>query len=196
MVFLYCESFEYDFEVTIFPKDYETFKDKLEMGKIIIVSGWLNINAEYKRKAILARDIKSLSLTQVRDQAQSLGLFDGKKYNSFTKNDILKNTPASEKVPNSDDEPGEEREKNDFVEITENATSACAVFEKNPEKYVINIPPTAKKEDLLELKKIMMELASWDIKIFLNLKWQEIDTKISLSGLEEIYEFEKKYFLK
>jgi DNA polymerase III alpha subunit len=39
MVFLYCESFEYDFEVTIFPKDYEAFKDKMEADKIIIVSG-------------------------------------------------------------------------------------------------------------------------------------------------------------
>jgi DNA polymerase III alpha subunit len=72
MVFMMCESFDYDFEVTIFPKDYETFKDKIDEHKIIIVNGGLNLNMEYKRKAILARDIKSLSLTQVREQAQSL----------------------------------------------------------------------------------------------------------------------------
>jgi len=39
MVFMMCESFDYDFEVTIFPKDYENFKDKIEEHKIIIVNG-------------------------------------------------------------------------------------------------------------------------------------------------------------
>ena len=90
MVFLYCENYEYDFEVTIFPKDYDKFKDKLKSWKIIIVSWWLNINSEYKRKWILARDIKTISITQAREQAQSLNLFDNKKFNQFLKNDSLK----------------------------------------------------------------------------------------------------------
>lgn len=191
MVFLYCESFEYDFEVTIFPKDFDKFSDKLETGKIIIVSWWLNINPEYKRKAILARDIKSLSLTQVREQAQSLGLFDNKKYNSFMKNDVLKNTPVSDSPL---EEVSEEKQKNDFVEITENWSSACSIFEKVLEKYIIHIPPTAKKENLLKLKEFMLWLPVWDIKIFLDFKWQEIDTKISLASLDEIYDFEKENF--
>ncbi len=191
MVFLYCESFYYDFEVTIFPKDFDKFSDKLETGKIIIVSWWLNINPEYKRKSILARDIKSLSLTQVREQAQSLWLFDNKKYNSFMKNDVLKNTPVSDSPL---EEVSEEKQKNDFVEITENWSSACSIFEKVSEKYIIHIPPTAKKESLLKLKEFMLWLPVWDIKIFLDFKWQEIDTKISLASLDEIYDFEKENF--
>lgn len=196
MVFLYCESFEYDFEVTIFPKDYEAFKDKMEADKIIIVSGWLNINAEYKRKAILARDIKSLTLTQVREQAQSLWLFDNKKYNSFTKNDVLKSTQTSEEITPLNNELQEENQGSDFVEIQENPPPTCAVFEEKMDKYIIQIPPTTQKENLLKLKEFMLSLPSWDIKIFLSLKWQEIDTKLSLAGLDEIYSFEKKYFLK
>lgn len=196
MVFLYCESFEYDFEVTIFPKDYETFKDKMEVDKIIIVSGWININTEYKRKAILARDIKSLSLTQVREQAQSLGLFDTKKYNSFTKNDVLKQSQITQEVSSSNNELQEENQGSDFVEIVENSTPSCVVFEEKIEKYIIQIPPTTQKENLLKLKEFMIKLPPGGIKIFLSLKGQEIDTKISLAGLDEIYSFEKKYFLK
>lgn len=197
MVFLYCESFEYDFEITIFPKDYETFKDKMEADRIIIVSGGLNINTEYKRKAILARDIKSLTLTQVREQAQSLGLFDNKKYNSFTKNDILKKsqTPELPEPLPSNDEPQEETRKEDFVEIGETTAPTCAVFEEKIEKYIIQIPPVTQKENLLKLKEFMLGLPVGDIKIFLSLKGQEIDTKLSLAKLDEIYEFEKKYFL-
>lgn len=192
MVFLYCESFEYDFEVTIFPKDFDKFSDKLDADKIIIVSGGININSEYKRKSILARDIKSLSLTQVREQAQSLWLFDNKKYNSFTKNDILKQTKTSQEVLPPNNEFQEENQNSDFVEIQDNSTPTCAIFEKKIEKYIIPIPPTVKKESLADLKKLMLWLPVWDIKIFLDFKWQEIDTKISLAGLEEIYKFEKE----
>jgi hypothetical protein len=39
MVFLYCESFYYNFEVTIFPRDFDKFKDKIEVDTMIVVSG-------------------------------------------------------------------------------------------------------------------------------------------------------------
>lgn len=189
MVFLYCESFDYDFEVTIFPKDYETFKDKLEIDRIIIVSWGLNINTEYKRKAILARDIKSLTLTQVREQAQSLGLFDSKKYNSFTKNDVLKVSVNSEEdIPQDTEKILDNSEENQ--NLIWNDVSITA------DKYVIYIPPTVPKESLMTLKNFMLQLPSGNIKIFLSLRWQEIDTKLSLAQLDEIYEFEKKYFWK
>jgi hypothetical protein len=168
----------------------------MEADKIIIVSGWLNINAEYKRKAILARDIKSLALTQVREQAQSLWLFDNKKYNSFTKNDVLKQAQTSQEIPPSNNESQEENQESDFVEIQENSPPTCGVFEEKIDKYIIQIPPTTQKENLLKLKEFMFGLEKWDIKIFLSLKWQEIDTKLSLAKFDEIYDFEKKYFLK
>jgi hypothetical protein len=47
MIFLKCEGFDYDFEVVIFPKDVDKFKDKIDIDKIVIVNGTLVINFEY-----------------------------------------------------------------------------------------------------------------------------------------------------
>lgn len=37
MLFIYCEGFDYNFEVTVFDKDYNEYKDKLDIGKVVIV---------------------------------------------------------------------------------------------------------------------------------------------------------------
>jgi DNA polymerase III alpha subunit len=81
MIFLKCEGFDYDFEVVIFPKDIEKYIDKIKVDKIVIVNGILSINFDYNRKSIQARDIKIASISQVREQAKDLGLFnDIKRY--------------------------------------------------------------------------------------------------------------------
>ena len=72
MMFLYCEGFDYDFEVTIFDRDYAEYKDTLEVGKIVIVEGNLDVNFEYGRKNIRSKSIIIASLTQVRDQAKEM----------------------------------------------------------------------------------------------------------------------------
>jgi DNA polymerase III alpha subunit len=72
MMFLYCEGFDYDFEVTIFDRDYAEYKDKLEVGKVVIVEGTLDVNFEYGRKNIRSKTIIIASLTQVRDQAKDM----------------------------------------------------------------------------------------------------------------------------
>lgn len=206
MVFLYCESFYYDFEVTIFPKDYEKFKDKLILDRIIIVSGGLNINTEYKRKAILAREIKSHTLTQVRDQAQSLWLFDEKKYNSFTKNDVIsKDAPKVESPKMEENVGGNENpsQEDDYVEVN-SWENSVAIYEEisvengeeNIDKYVICLPKTTTKEDLLNLKSFMTGLESWSIKIYLDLKGQEIDTKMSIKDIWKLKDWEKQNLLK
>jgi DNA polymerase III alpha subunit len=72
MLFLHCEGFDYDFELTIFDKDYAEYKDKLEVGKIVIAEGTLDVNFDYNRKNIRSRKIVTASLTQVRDQAKDM----------------------------------------------------------------------------------------------------------------------------
>ncbi len=201
MVFLYCESFYYNFEVTIFPRDFDKFKDKIEVDTMIVVSGWININSEYKRKAILARDIKSLSLTQVREQAVSLWFMNQKKYNSFLKNEELlkseeKNTPLLEVKEN-----GENIGSHDFVEVsqdfqnqtiyTESFIENEDVWEEKIEKYVVYIPKGSSKEDLMNLKKFMEELSPWDIKIYIHINEREIYTKINLADIESLKNWEK-----
>lgn len=199
MVFLYCESFYYDFEVTIFPKDFEKFKDKIEIDTVIIVSWGLNINIEYKRKAILAREIKSLTLTQVREQALSLWLFDNKKYNSFLKNNIISLVEEKNEAIEGKDN-GERNENDDFLEVNENiiidVTSYPNVILESEkiEKYIINIPKTAKKEDLVSLKEFMSNEKQWNTKVYLLLQGKEIDTKMSVGDIWKLKKWEKDNF--
>lgn len=204
MVFMYCESFYYDFEVTIFPKDYDKFKDKLVLDSIVIVNWWININTEYKRKAILARDIKSVSIWMAINQARDLWLYDDVLYNAYLKQEAkIANDEKEAEMKNSNewnilenDEPIEILEDNinaDFSESIEELNEILS--EENIDKYVINIPKTAKKQDLLDLKTLMIWQKEWSIKIYLNLNWQEIDTKMALNSIKEIKEFEKNRFL-
>ena len=79
MLFLSCEGFDYDFEVTIFDRDYEKYKDVVAIGKIVIIEGNLDINFEYRRKSIRPRNIITATLTQVREQARDMGLIDSSK---------------------------------------------------------------------------------------------------------------------
>jgi DNA polymerase III alpha subunit len=58
MIFLAVESFNYDFEITIFDKDHEKYKDKVKEDMVVIVDGYLSINQEYKRKNIQVKDMK------------------------------------------------------------------------------------------------------------------------------------------
>ncbi|MDD3793343.1 MAG: DNA polymerase III subunit alpha [Candidatus Gracilibacteria bacterium] len=184
MIFLKCEGFDYDFEVVIFPKDVDKYKDKLENDKIIIVSGSLDINFEYKRKSIQARDIKVASITQVREQANDLGLFDkSKRFINLNLNEIKEeeicDTTESEAcsiMPNNFEE---ELEKN--LQANKNE-----LYGKISDKFIIHIPANAKKEDLHDLKAFMQEEETGFIKIFIDLRGQEIDTKISLSNLENL----------
>jgi hypothetical protein len=54
---------------------------------------------------------------------------------------------------------------------------------------VINIPNSAVKQDLVDLKVFMQTQEPWFIKVYINLKWQEIDTKISLNNLDWLKEW-------
>lgn len=72
MLFLKCDGFDYDFEAVIFPKDVEKYEDKLDINRIIIINGALNVNMEYKRKSIQTRELKIASISMVRDQAKDL----------------------------------------------------------------------------------------------------------------------------
>jgi len=198
MIFLKCEWFDYDFEVVVFPKDVDKYKDKLDVDRIVIVNWSLSINFEYARKSIQARDIKIATITMVRDQAQDLWLFDGSK--RFINNDL--------NVSESEEEEGKDADVViDNWENEEECKEWCAVMPENfdesldkrinenkveakeqimDDKYVIHIPVHAKKEDLLELKSYMQTLETWFIKVFLDLRGQKIDTKMGLAEVKRL----------
>ncbi|MDP5038825.1 MAG: hypothetical protein NWP80_00065, partial [Candidatus Gracilibacteria bacterium] len=179
MAFIYCESFYYDFEITIFPKDFDKFKDKLNIDTIVIVNGGISINYEFKRKSILAREIKTVPIELAIKQARDLSLYDNRVYNQFLK------VEKKEDIKNID----QEEEKIDDIEnIVEEK-----IIDKIGE-YIIKIPQTAKKQDLLDLKNEMLKFKSGEIRVFIDLKGQKIDTKISIENLGELKNIEKKIF--
>ena len=50
-------------------------------------------------------------------------------------------------------------------------------------EYIVEVPVVAKKEDLVLLKQFLEKEESWNIKIFIDLKGQKVDTKLSLKEL-------------
>lgn len=203
MMFLKCEWFDYDFEVVIFPKDIEKYQDKLFVDKIIIITWDLDINFEFKRKSLRARDIKIASLTQVREQASDLWLFDkSKRFVNLnlngTEEEIISPKISSlenwveQDWDNSCSIISENFDENLEEKITKNKQE---LEEKiSPSEFIVKIPTHAKKEDLHDLKEFLLNEKSWNIKIFLDLKWQKIDTKISIENLDWLdYWIENKW---
>lgn len=195
MIFLKCEWFDYDFEVIVFPKDIEKYKDKFELNKIIIVTWLLNINYEYKRKSIKSKDIKFLSITEARAQAEDLQLFDNsKRLMDLNKKKHIENKEALEDENSllENDLESKKGESN-FEEELEGKVqeNKQELEEKIVESFIIQISKTARKEDLQELKNFILTLKTGNIKIFLDLKWQKIDTKISLNNLDKLKEWLK-----
>ena len=184
MMFLKCEWFDYDFEVVIFPRDIDKFKDKMEVDKIIIVNWWLDINFEYKRKSIRARDIKVASITMVREQSKDLWLFDKSK--RFVNKNLNKLTEDEEVEIESDKVELEDKTK--FIEPETDNNSEI-------DKYVIKIPKTAVKQDLLDLKTYMLTLETWNTQVFIELNGQEIDTKISIEKLSILKKWERNKWM-
>jgi DNA polymerase-3 subunit alpha len=195
MMFLKCEWFDYDFEVVIFPKDIEKYQDKLSIDKIIIITWDLDVNFEFKRKSLRARDIKIANLTQVREQARDLWLFDkSKRFVNLQLNEIEEENISSELSTKWDIEPQNWNDKcsiisENFDENLEEKINLNKIELEEKmtlDEFVIKIPNHARKEDLHELKEFLLKEISWTIKIFLDLKWQKIDTKISIENLDKL----------
>lgn len=196
MMFLYCEGFDYDFEVTIFDKDYAEYKDKLDTWKVVIVEGNLDVNFEYRRKNIRSRKIIIASLTQVREQAKDMWLLDNNKrkmlwaesWDTKEEDSLDINKSTIEEVPNKDEKfeakleekiewnKAEKAEKNEIVEI---------------EKYVVEIPASAKIEQIHALKDYLASDTPGTIAIYILLAGREIDTKFSLSHLDGLQVWEE-----
>ena len=175
MMFLKCEWFDYDFEVVLFPRDVEKFADKVDVDRFIIVNWNLEINFEYKRKSVQARDIKTASITQVREQAKDLWMMDD-----------LKRIAGLFQAKSNKEEVKEEWN----VECDWN--NDCIIKEENIKEYIVKIPENAKKQDLIILKEFLKWENSWDVEIFIELKWQKIPTKISIFDIESLVKWEKK----
>ena len=186
MWFLKCEWFDFDFEVVIFPKDIEKYAEKLDSNLVVIVTWWLDINFEYKRKSIRAKELKITSISMIREQARDLGIFDWSK--RFINNELnaIKDEDESigeeEKIKNNSEKYSVLPEN--FDEKLEKEISENKWIEI--QKFIVNIPPIAKKEDLFDFKDFLQKQEIWEIKIILDLHGQKKDTNISVKNLENL----------
>lgn len=193
MLFVSCEWFDYDFEVTIFDRDYEAFKSHIEIGKIVIIEGSIDINFEYGRRSVRPKKIVSVSLSQVRDQARDMGYFDSSRRIALsTLLDIqnpktsLQQDEISDEISEEISEPAAENfEENLDHKISENQAEKS---QKNPDisKYIIEIPRGTTLEQIHALKDFLLTQESWEIQIYILLWGREVDTKIALNTVNYV----------
>ena len=163
MMFLKCEWYDYEFEVVLFAKDVEKYEKKIDTFKIVIINWTLDINLEYSRKSIKPRDMQIANITQVREQAFDMWLFD-EGVKKFRNNDL-----------------------NEVVD--ELSPQPFSLEERELGEYIVEIPENAKKQDLVDLKVFLNNQKSWNIEIFIKLKWNKISTKISIWEILELEEW-------
>jgi hypothetical protein len=79
-MFLECESFDFDFEVTIYDKNYLTYVNDIAIGKVVLMEdGLTQIDPQYGRKTILPRSMRIVLLSQIREQARDKNLMNNEK---------------------------------------------------------------------------------------------------------------------
>ncbi len=220
MMFLTCEWFDFDFEVTVFDREFSDVKDSVAISKIVIVEWNLNIDLDYGRRAIGSRKSIIITLSKVRDQARDLSMFDNEKrwMRIISKNDVILEldsgiTNKEEILENTDNSENNMEWDNNNTSISswvkakdplsgvnnikQSLKDSSLHSEWQHSEYIIHIPTQAKKTDLQDLKTFLQSLEVWEIKIFIDLKWQKIDTKISLkdSEIEKIISWEKEFWV-
>ncbi len=170
-----CDSTFFRFNITVFPKDYEKFANILKENHIVMVDWNLKFNEQMNEIAIMPTGIwyknitdiiRLTTITSLRNQAMELGT-----YNPDEKINYLE-----------DEEASIEKDKKDHEEKVQKARE---------KKYIITPGPLVTKEKLLLLKEFMLSEPAWDIHIYLDIKWQEIDTKISLEDTATLKKFIK-----
>ena len=182
MMFLKCEWYDYEFEVVLFAKDVDKYEEKIETFKIIIVNWTLDVNLEYSRKSVRPRDVKVASISQVREQAKDMWLFDKeiKRFRNKNLNGVI----------------DEENLDNPLTPLSGGIESLSSHDKGNwgVSEYIINIPENAKKQDLIDLKEFLGWEKHWNIEIFINLKWNKISTKISIDSILNLKDWIKEIF--
>lgn len=213
MVFLSCESFESDFEATLFDAQYAEVKNDLEIGKVLILEGTFTVNFDYGRKWLRIRKIRVASLSQVREQAKGLWLFWDEK-RILQQSESLSNRASQEKestlLPRDEDTNSSELlesevssedfentleskiQENKLEKAKKNSHTQDLQEDTAFQKYVVDIPSWTKIEQIHALKNFLESQKMWDIKIYILLQGKEVDTKISLASLRELRDWERE----
>lgn len=214
MIIMTCEGFDYNFEVVVFDRDYNKFNNKVEVGNVIVVDGTLNVDFNFWRKWVAAREIKVFSVSQVREQAKSMNMLDKSKRAIFVIEEEENSphptgTSLTEKGLDDSQEWGNVSEEmpdhvwdvlpvegdvdtmeNFEQHLEENIVTHMSIVDIDSVKHItehtIQVSPFTSKEVLLQFKDFLLTEPKGDIKIWLDFKWQRIDTQMSVANLDSV----------
>lgn len=204
MMFIECESFDFDFEITLFDRDFWTYANDVQVWKIVLVEeGFTQVDPQYGRKGIQIRKMRILELRQIREQAEDKGLINQKKRikeiphlgnntSDIHKIDVITPRGFSSETDWDGEFEGEENDEN-MVEAEYGQQDMGGhihlLEEESPSndtmltEYTIFVPPTTSKQTLLDLKEFLLEQKVGEVKVFIDFKGQKIDTKTNIDSL-------------
>ncbi|EKD30582.1 MAG: hypothetical protein ACD_78C00002G0001 [uncultured bacterium (gcode 4)] len=190
-----CDSFDFKFTVLVFSKEYEALSPLLEEDKILLVEGIFRGNEENGEMAVTAQTIRASTITSIRQQAYDVNLFNPKALVNLSGYTEEQSTSEMEdekknKTP--------EMKKNISMETDSQETEDDAmekIIAKTPqeseekEEFIIKIPSSACRQDLMDLKIYLEGVPKGSIQVCIDIQWQKKDTKISVESIEIIEEW-------
>lgn len=168
MLIATVESVGFDFKLTIFPRDYDTYAAKIEEDRILVVDGRVKFDEErdeisispstgFGKKSEPSGSIKSFGISQFREMAGAKDDMSLPKYHNW---DPLGNGAQSE--------------------------------QKNDPRYIISVPAFWTKEDLLDLRDFLEKSPIWLTPVWISIGGKEKDTKFTIENITELKEWVEK----
>ena len=172
-----CESHDFRFTITVFPKDYETYVNIIEVDTIAIVEGMIRLDDLRDEMSIIANSVRTLSITSVRRQAEETGLFDPRDKVAYV--DVIEDEEETLLAA-------------PLLQPTMPTTSPKETSQ--PQTYTVDIPTGATKEDLLNFKTFLETVPVGMVSIRINIRGTIIDTKKSVADIRTVAEWAVEYW--
>lgn len=204
MAIALCDSFDFQFTVLVFSKEYEALSLLLEEDKILLVEGIFRGNEENGEMSVTAQTIRASTITSIRQQAKDMNLFDQKaivnlsgfqeEIQEMQEESGKKKEEASENEnPEIPKEPSIEPEmESEDTEDEDETESTVSVKAEEPKEYTISVPATACRQDLVDLKTYLEGVPKGSIQVFIDIQGQKKDTKIAVASIETVREWTGK----
>lgn len=210
MAIAMCDSFDFKFTVLVFSKEYEALSPLLEEDKILLVDGIFRGNEENGEMSVTAQTIRASTITSIRQQANDLNLFNAKalvnlsgyveeigenttqteqKKEDEVNGEILMDTDLQEMEEMESEEQGEEMQTSSVTEEKEELSTEAIT------EFIIPIPSSACKQDLIDLKDFISEQESGNISLKIDIKGQVVDTKMAVADVTGVKKWTKERWL-
>lgn len=142
MVIANCDSFDFKFSFLVFPKDYDKYANMVEAGKIVLVEGPLKMNLDNSELTVSINNLRTTTITTVRQQAQEMGLFNSKDKVNFFQDAAGPSEEELERIKKEEAENGGDSrvESNPGPRHDEGARSEAATANLGSGRVTIQVP--------------------------------------------------------